>query len=810
MVGTLNGSNGSHQGTAPPSSSRDPAAAATTPQRAPPPVVPTRSAARAASSAVAASPSPATTTTPSKPDPSPTRRLVTPKVSPSPLSRIPGSSSLPRSTDRAPPSVYARTGLRSANSLRTPTKNGPLLSKKPTSSQPVTPSPAPKVPQEEKQEVASPTPVAPPTPAHTTPARPTPQPLAVRTEGLDTAEVDNLRSRIRDLEIQYSLLQVEHARCKPRLDGPPRPPRNRNGVSDEQVAALLSDPEALGNAVRSMTKTQRLGFLGLVAEACKPSDIQAQIEMLERVMQSRTGVLGRLDDRLCEYVMKFLDLQDVLALGQVSKRFEQRATNPRVWKRLCRELEAHWDGMVNLDGYRLDDDGDWLGLFKKLWRREKNWTNGQAQSLAVLSGHRNYVTSLKLWGETLISASYDDTIRIWNLPYAVSSSKVVPPPVVIPAKAVSSLDYYAPEQVLVTGSHEVGRASVWRNIDGDWKVEKILSGHLHGTRFVAINAEWLISVGSDKAIVVWDWRSGNKIVRFGQQTNVCAGMRLLDDFVLSATVDGVIRTFSIQKREMLGQFRLSDLAKRQPEFADRLKDVGVGALGMLTWFEAEGRFLAMATKDIIIRLAWDWADEEELVDSRHRGFSNASPRAASPRSPLTPRSGVATPTSRPSPVVSSKLAMSTGALAASTAASSSEDGNSEKAIATTTNTTSQFALAKPPRIIEILNITGTERGAFEAGRGRIVTSRRLSAKSGAERRVLVGSERPSPDGGDTAMKVVPLGGLWETRGRAAGLASATKNPMSLALDHDKVVYGCADGSIVVAGFVGITDRSAKA
>ncbi|WOO85227.1 putative E3 ubiquitin ligase complex SCF subunit scon-2 [Vanrija pseudolonga] len=692
MAGTLNGSNGSQQGTMP-SSSRAPAAApaaAATPQRSTAPIVPTRSAARPTSMAVSATLSPATT--PSKPETTPARQIVTPKASPSPLSRIPASS-LPRSTaaDRGPPSAYARPGLRPVNSLRTPTKN-----------------------------------------------------------------------------------------------------------------------------------------------ACKPSDIQAQIEMLERVMGSRTGVLGRLDDKLSEHVMKFLDLQEVLRLRLVSKRFEQRATNPRVWKRLCRELEAHWDGMVNLDGYRLDDDGDWLGLFKKLWRREKNWTNGQAQSLAVLSGHRNYVTSLKLWGETLISASYDDTIRIWNLPYAVSSSKVVPPPVVIPAKAVSSIDYYAPEQVLVTGSHEVGRASVWRNIEGEWKVEKILSGHLHGTRFVAINAEWLISVGSDKAIVVWDWRSGNKIVRFGQQTNVCAGMRLLDDFVLSATVDGVIRTFSIQKREMLGQFRLSELARRQPEFADKLKDVGVGALGMLTWFEAEGRFLAMATKDIIIRLAWEWADEEELevmlnsptsVDSRsfaeaqatspsvvtparHRGFSNASPRAVSPRSPLTPRSGGATPTtSRPSPVVSSKLAMSTGALPSSAGASSSEDGNSEKANATTTNTTSQFALAKPPRIIEILDITGTERGAFEAGRGRIVTSRRLSAKSGAERRVrhqfsclfkdqlisliqvLVGSERPSPGGGDAAMKVVPLGGLWETRGRAAGLASATKNPMSLALDHDKVVTG---------------------
>lgn len=103
-----------------------------------------------------------------------------------------------------------------------------------------------------------------------------------------------------------------------------------------------------------------------------------------------------------------------------------------------------------------------------------------------------------------------------------------------------------------------------------------------------------MSVGSDKAIVVWDWRTGNKVVRFGQQTNVCVGMRLLDNFIISATVDGVIRSFSIAKREMLGQFKLSDLAAKQPQFAAQLKDVGVGALGMLTWFEAEGRFMAVS------------------------------------------------------------------------------------------------------------------------------------------------------------------------------------------------------------------------
>ena len=109
----------------------------------------------------------------------------------------------------------------------------------------------------------------------------------------------------------------------------------------------------------------------------------------------------------------------------------------------------------------------------------------------------------------------------------------------------------------------------------------------------------MVSVGSDKAIVVWDWRTGNKLVRFGQQTNVCIGMSLLDNFIISATVDGVIRTFSIAKREMLGAFKLSELAKYHPEFADKLKEVGVGALGMLTWFKAEGRFMAVSRRSFV-------------------------------------------------------------------------------------------------------------------------------------------------------------------------------------------------------------------
>lgn len=240
----------------------------------------------------------------------------------------------------------------------------------------------------------------------------------------------------------------------------------------------------------------------------------------------------------------------------------------------------------------------------------------------------------------------------------------------------------------------------------------------------------MISVGSDKAIVVWDWRSGTKVVRFGQQTNVCVGMNLLDNFVITATVDGVIRSFSIQKREMLGSFKLSDLAARQPEYAARLKDVGVGALGMLTWFEAEGRFMACATKDIVIRLAWDWAtsNEQQEMEDGVPGLSPAKETVIA--TPLRTRVSTATsPSPRSHSPAIPRAVPSPGHKAPGS--KTVKMTNAE----VTSGTASKYALMRRPRIVEILDISGTERGAFEAGRVRIITSRRLSAKAGAERRV---------------------------------------------------------------------------
>lgn len=65
-------------------------------------------------------------------------------------------------------------------------------------------------------------------------------------------------------------------------------------------------------------------------------------------------------------------------------------------------------------------------------------------------------------------------------------------------------------------------------------------------RAVDLNDRYLVSAGSDKALVVHEWRTGLKITRFGQQTSPVIGVQLIgEDNIVSVTLDGEIRVFSI-------------------------------------------------------------------------------------------------------------------------------------------------------------------------------------------------------------------------------------------------------------------------
>lgn len=105
-------------------------------------------------------------------------------------------------------------------------------------------------------------------------------------------------------------------------------------------------------------------------------------------------------------------------------------------------------------------------LYRALHHRESNFKNALPQNIRFLTGHTNYCTSLLLKGKRLISGSYDETIRFWNIETGqMTKCLQVKKPVScidflheegthISKKCVSSLSPVA--EVFVVGFHDVG------------------------------------------------------------------------------------------------------------------------------------------------------------------------------------------------------------------------------------------------------------------------------------------------------------------------------------------------------------------
>lgn len=258
----------------------------------------------------------------------------------------------------------------------------------------------------------------------------------------------------------------------------------------------------------------------------------------------------------------------------VSKRWLELAADASIWR-----LHALRLAQFDHEPIKTPGDGEqWQDVAKRLFIRERNWQHGLAQSVQLCPGHSGYVTAMKLRGRsTLVTGSYDGTIRVWDL---TDSAKSVCKRT-IKAEKIACLDFLEQEGVIAAGLYDTGRCLLFDLNTG--VLLQTLAGHNKGIRNVALNERYLVSVGQDKAICVWDYRKGGeRVVRFGQQSNVSLGVSLIDsDKLVAVTIDGVIRAFSIRSKQLVGEFHVSKLGRKDANTTALMKEFA-GEQGMLT------------------------------------------------------------------------------------------------------------------------------------------------------------------------------------------------------------------------------------
>ncbi|KAJ6618200.1 hypothetical protein B0H10DRAFT_2217966 [Mycena sp. CBHHK59/15] len=423
-------------------------------------------------------------------------------------------------------------------------------------------------------------------------------------------------------------------------------------------------PGFAASTIRALPRAERSRLLRTLLDVSLPGDIPLQILLLQKYAKSSHDIVGALAPPLALRVLLLIPIPHLLLrCALVSRRWSALTRLPELWRHHCLRLtrdDPHPPAPPATPA-------GWLPLYRALARREGNLRSGTPQALRFLTpAHTTFTTTLLLRARRLISGSYDGTIRFWDVPTGemVRCLEV--------GKPVSCVDYLAGEEVFVVGFHDVGRVHLFSAIT--YTPLQQLAGHLNGIRAVALSPKNLVSAGADKALVCWDWRAGSKIVRFGQQTTINVGVQIVQgtdpsegERVVSVTIDGVVRVFSIKRREMISQFRLAELGTGDPVLAARLWNVGrapdnmlqcVFVLRFFGLFVAKGTQMTCATKSVILHLQWQEGEGE--AEGSPSALLSSKERVEPKEKEVFPMPTVTSPTPLPSTAPRSRTVSARG------------------------------------------------------------------------------------------------------------------------------------------------------
>ena len=207
------------------------------------------------------------------------------------------------------------------------------------------------------------------------------------------------------------------------------------------------DAEGVSQQLRALAPAARVRLLSLLLDsASSPSELSVMARAVERHMRLRHDFVSAIGSSITLAIFSRLSVSELLRCRQVSKKWRELAAEPELWR-------SHALALTESDPSPLvapaSPEG-WEPLVRGLYFRERNWARGISQRIVQMPGHTGFVTAMKLKGRTLITGSYDESIRIWDLPTSRCTK-------IIKAKAIACLDFLPKQGVLAAGLYDTGR-----------------------------------------------------------------------------------------------------------------------------------------------------------------------------------------------------------------------------------------------------------------------------------------------------------------------------------------------------------------
>ncbi|KAG0079443.1 hypothetical protein BGZ90_002590 [Linnemannia elongata] len=149
----------------------------------------------------------------------------------------------------------------------------------------------------------------------------------------------------------------------------------------------------------------------------EPASCAFALERTSTNSQSTAGMdrLSSLPSELLFHILCHLDALDLSRVAQVGKFYYRISTDNAIWRVKCTQHSLY--SPAHLQGRQAPIP--WLAYYQYLHRNslrvKQNWADAVPQSVHVLEGHTGLVSSLEMSIWSLVTASIDSTLRVWDL-----------------------------------------------------------------------------------------------------------------------------------------------------------------------------------------------------------------------------------------------------------------------------------------------------------------------------------------------------------------------------------------------------------
>ena len=181
-----------------------------------------------------------------------------------------------------------------------------------------------------------------------------------------------------------------------------------------------------------------------------------------------------------------------------------------------------------------------LDLYKHLTNVQYNMKAGKYR-LQTLEGHQRSVNSILVFGDKLISASDDRTIKIWDL----SSGKILQ---TLEGHQGSVNSILVDRDKLISASSDC-TIKIWDLSSG--KVLQTLEGHQGWVTSILVDRDKLISASDDRTIKIWDLSSGKVLQTLDDHRDMVTSILVDRDKLISASGDRTIKIWDLSSGKVL-------------------------------------------------------------------------------------------------------------------------------------------------------------------------------------------------------------------------------------------------------------------